>query len=137
MIAFWGGDTGNEQTRVLTPEEAAKVKADTSYEGTTYQPIQTAIGKGIFDSNGRQISDSSQLNIGDTYTGPGGTIYNLTIDPKTGKPAFSTTGVSTSNVGDLSGVLSVLQFVPTLTPFVMAANAAIAASQKNPLGALA
>ena len=80
LIAFWGGDTGNEQTRVLTPEEAAKVKADTSYEGTTYQPIQTAIGKGIFDSNGRQISDSSQLNIGDTYTGPGGTIYNLTID---------------------------------------------------------
>ena len=76
-------------------------------------------------------------SIGDTYTGPGGTLYNLSIDPATGKPAFSTSGVSTSNVGDLSAILSVLQFVPGAAPFAMAANAALAASQGNTIGALA
>ena len=142
-VATWGGDYegNNQQSRVLTADEAAKVVskevggADGSY--TTYEPLNVAIGKGIFDQNGRMISDTSQLRIGDTYTGAGGTIYNLTLDPSTGKPAFSTTGVSTSNVGDLGAILSVLQFVPGAAPFAMAANAALAASQGNTIGALA
>lgn len=141
-VANWGGDYegNNQQTRVLTPEEAAKVVskevggADGSY--TAYEPLTTTIGKGIYDSKGNLISNTGQLQVGETYTGPGGTQYKLTFD-ESGKPAFGTTGFSTGNMGDVAGILSVLQFVPGAQPFVLAANAALAAANKNPLGALA
>ena len=142
-IASWGGDYegNNQQSRVLTPEEAAKVvskevsNGESSY--TTYEPITTAIGKGIYDANGKLISDSSQLLIGDTYTGPGGTQYHLTFD-ESGKPSFKTTGIQTGDLATIAPIVSVLSAIPSpLQPFAMAANAAIAASQKNYLGALA
>ena len=141
-IATWGGDYegNNQNSRVLTPEEAAKVVSKEVWGGddtyTAYEPINTAIGKGIYDANGKLISDTGQLSIGETYTGPGGTQYHLTFNEQ-GKPVFSTSGVSTSDAGSIGALLSVASLIPGAAPFTMAANAALAAANNNPLGALA
>lgn len=140
--AYYGNDNEGNYTfsRDLTPEEAAQVKTREVSDGegtyTTYEPITTVVGKGIVGPDGKTVSDSSQLHIGSTYTGPGGTFYTLTIDPATGKPAFSTFGQSSSSLGLIAPLLTIAQFVPGLAPFAAAANAAIALDQGNKIGAL-
>jgi hypothetical protein len=142
-VATWGGDSEGlgAQRRVLTPEEASKVKSSTVMSGdsesTQYTPLNIALNKGIFDQNGKQISATNQLDLGSTYTGPGGTSYQLTFDPTTGKPAFKTTGFTTSDAAALGPLTTMASLAfPAAAPWIKAGMAAYNASQGNYTGAL-
>jgi hypothetical protein len=74
--------------------------------------------------------------FGGTYEGKGNTGYGVQFDEQ-GNPFFYTQGASSSDVGKLAPLLAIAQFIPALAPFATAANAAIAASQGNVLGAIA
>jgi hypothetical protein len=142
-IATWGGDSEglNSQSRVLTPEEAARVTSSTvtsgDSESTQYTPVNIALNKGIFDKNGNQISGTNQLDLGSTYTGTGGTSYTLTYDPTTGKPAFKTTGFSTSDADALGPLVTMASLAfPAIAPYLQAGMSAYNLGQGNYTGAL-
>lgn len=71
-----------------------------------------------------------------TFAGDGNTGYGVQFN-KDGTPIFYTQGASSSDLGSIAPILAIAQFIPGVAPFAMAANAAIAASQGNWLGALA
>jgi len=73
--------------------------------------------------------------FGGTYEGKGNTGYGVQFDPQ-GNPVFYTQGASSSDIGKIAPLLTLASFVPGLQPFAMAANAAIAAKQDNPLGVI-
>jgi len=73
--------------------------------------------------------------FGGTYEGKGNTGYGVQFDAK-GNPIFYTQGASSSDIGQLAPLLTMASFIPGLQPFAMAANAAIAAKQGNPLGVI-
>jgi hypothetical protein len=73
---------------------------------------------------------------GGTFAGKGNTGYGVQFDEQ-GNPFFYTQGASSSDIGKLAPILAIAQFIPALAPFATAANAAIAASQGNVLGAIA
>ena len=73
---------------------------------------------------------------GGTFAGKGNTGYRVQFDEQ-GNPYFYTTHASSSDLAKIAPILAIAQFVPGLAPFAMAANAAIAASQGNVLGAIA
>lgn len=74
--------------------------------------------------------------FGGTFEGKGNTGYGVQFDEQ-GNPYFYTQGASSSDIGKLAPLLAIAQFIPALAPFATAANAAIAASQGNVLGAIA
>jgi hypothetical protein len=73
--------------------------------------------------------------FGGTYEGKGNTGYGVQFDQQ-GNPIFYTQGASSSDLDDFAPLLTLASFVPGLQPFAMAANAAIAAKQGNPLGVI-
>jgi hypothetical protein len=73
--------------------------------------------------------------FGGTYEGKGNTGYGVQFDAQ-GNPIFYTQGASSSDIGKIAPLLTLASFVPGLQPFAMAANAAIAAKQGNPLGVI-
>ena len=73
--------------------------------------------------------------FGGTYEGKGNTGYGVQFDDQ-GLPVFYTQGASSSDMGSIAPFLTLASFVPGLAPFAMAANAAIAAKQDNPLGVI-
>lgn len=80
--------------------------------------------------------DAGRSMFGSTYTGKGGTAYHVTIDPNTGKPVFTTAPIETSDLGTVNMLLTAASFIPGLTPFARLGQAALAASQGNPLGTI-
>lgn len=134
-------------SRALTQEEISQIQEISIPDGeggyTVRYVIPDAVhGYSLVTSDGRELFASTldptiSSVIGSTYTGPGGTQYTLNYDPATNQYKFGTYGTSSSDLEDISNILAVAQFVPGLAPFAMAANAAIAASQGNVLGALA
>jgi len=74
--------------------------------------------------------------FGGTYEGKGNTGYGVQFDDQ-GLPIFYTQGASSSDFDKFAPLLTLASFVPGLQPFAMAANAAIAAKQDNPLGVIA
>jgi len=129
-------------TRLLTPEEAARIRTEEvtgtgddsgSYTRRLLDDVVTGRGV-VYDGKGRIAG--STLDAGSTYTGKGGTSYQITYDDQ-GKPRFTTTGFSTNSLGTIAPLLQIASFIPGVAPFAMAANAAIAASQGNVFGALA
>jgi len=128
---------------------------DISQFGPITEQVQEIIG---YDDSGNPIYDTQTRNtfgnkltgqavpvtysgrqtgnfFGGTYEGKGNTGYGVYFDEQ-GNPRFYTQGASSSDVGKLAPLLAMAQFVPGLQPFAMAANAAIAASQGNPLGVI-
>jgi hypothetical protein len=73
--------------------------------------------------------------FGGTYEGKGNTGYGVQFDDQ-GLPVFYTQGASSSDFDKFAPLLTLASFVPGLQPFAMAANAAIAAKQDNPLGVI-
>ena len=73
--------------------------------------------------------------FGGTYEGKGNTGYGVQFDDQ-GLPVFYTQGASSSDMDSLAPFLTLAAMVPGLQPFAMAANAAIAAKQGNPLGVI-
>lgn len=141
VVKYGGDEYTAPKSRVLTDAEVAQLvpyqySTDEGQTGTAYQPIQTVIGKGIYDQNGKLITDTGELLIGDTYTGEGATQYYLTLD-ESGKPAFRTTGIQTGDSGLVAPLLFAANFIPGAQPFVAIANAALAAKANNPLAAIA
>lgn len=140
--AYWGDNEGGTQSRILTPEEAARitrtqVAGDSENPGYEQMLLKDAvIGKGLMYGDKKISDDASNLYLNRTYTGPGNTSYYLSYDAN-GKPTFRTVGGSSSDAGIISAALTMGSFIPGVAPFALAANAAIQLDQGNTLGALA
>lgn len=141
------GSYSQQAYRSLTPEEAAKVRAVQSYGGGDSDPgnqyylddVLTGYKNKLGQSNLSWDSGTANpLNslFGATYTGPGHTNYWVDVDPKTGQPKFYTRGESSSDMGDIGGILAIASLIPGVAPFAQLANAAIAAHNGNILGAV-
>ena len=132
---------GNSMEDVFTPlseEQLKTVKTDDKGNIT----FKAETGKGIInlDTGQRLASNYSERTQGPmwsgTFRGPGNTGYGVQFDEKTGTPVFFTRGATSDDLGPLTTLLSFASFIPGVAPFAMAANAALAASQGNWLGAL-
>jgi hypothetical protein len=64
------------------------------------------IDTGVTDLNQVQAGDQNQ-RFGSTYTGEGGTIYEIKRDPTTGEVVTSTWGKTTSDKGNIVAALSI------------------------------
>jgi len=110
---------GESATRKnLTPDQVAKIKTEEvigsgdegSYVRRTIDDLVT--GKGLF-ANGKLLSQADAMNnpieytIGNTYTGGGGTSYQLKVDPTTGKPVVSASGFTTSDADSIMPIIMV------------------------------
>lgn len=133
--SWWDPDGGSSGEFVpLTADELKTVK-----DGKATVPTgQTAI---INKQTGQPLrTNYSERTGGDmwsgTFAGDGNTGYGVKFN-KDGTPIFYTQGASSSDLGSIAPILAIAQFIPGVAPFAMAANAAIAASQGNWLGALA
>ena len=116
LIPNADGETSTRKN--LTPEQVAKIKTEeimgSGDEGSSVrQTIDDLVtGKGLFAGD-KKLSQSDALNnpleyyIGQTYTGGGGTGYQLKIDPKTGKPVFSASGFTTSDADSIMPIIMI------------------------------
>jgi chemotaxis protein CheY-P-specific phosphatase CheC len=110
---------GETSTRKdLTDDQVAKIRTEeiigSGDEGTyvrrTIDDLVT--GKGLF-ANGKMLSQADAVDnpiaytIGATYTGGGGTSYDLKFDPKTGKSVISANGFSTSDADMLMPLIMI------------------------------
>jgi len=115
---------------ITNVEQLGGLKAHT-FEDTevTEQGDYTTQRQGLIDPTGKEFSST----FGSTYTGPGGTMYNLMLGE--GGPRITTSGVSTSDLDKVGPALTILSFIPATAPFAQVLNGVIAASQGNVLGA--
>lgn len=127
------GEAGYE----LIPVDSSKV---VNRDGVLFGPTGTTTfgnketGKEVSTTyHGQQYQNGNFF--GGTYAGKGNTGYGVQFDAQ-GNPIFYTQGASSSDMGQLAPFLALASFVPGLQPFAMAANAAIAAKQGNPLGVI-
>jgi len=108
---------GESATRKnLTPDQVAKIKTKEVIDenGTSVNRTidDLVTGKGLF-ANGKLLSQADAMNnpieytIGNTYTGGGGTSYQLKVDPKTGKPVVSASGFTTSDADSIMPIIMV------------------------------
>jgi hypothetical protein len=142
---FTNPSTGEVTSRYLSPEEVARISSveKTNEEGIPFSQqilADTPLGYRLNLPGGSQLASAglgeiASVPIGSTYTGPGGTHYYLTYDPATGQYKFNTVGASSSDLEAIQPFLTVASFIPGVAPFAQAANAVIAASQGNYLGA--
>lgn len=120
----------------FTPVDSSKV---VNRNGVMFAPTgKTTYGNKV---TGQEVPNTySERQTGNawggTFAGKGNTGYRVDFTDD-GMPVFYTTGASSSDLGKIAPLLSIASFIPGLQPFAMAANAAIAASQGNVLGALA
>jgi len=111
-------DPESNRVREVTPAEAAKIttRQIMDEEGNNPQTVKTiegiVTGKGLF-SGDRLLTQSDAVNhpleyaIGNTYTGEGGTNYQMKYDANTGKPVFTASGFSTSDANLIAPVLMI------------------------------
>jgi hypothetical protein len=129
---------GGSSFTALTADQQKQVKTDKKGQMTV--PIEAGTGIINKDTGERLRSNYSERTQGPmwsgTFKGDGNTGYGVQFDPTTGTPVFFTRGASSADLGPLSAILSVASFIPGVAPFAMAANAALAASQGNWMGAL-
>lgn len=164
MVYEGDSENGPEyRRRDLTPEEIARVKPNygvvDSYgdaeNPAVIRPVTNVIekdgklvgvtgktwgnkdtGQAIESRTGRWQRQGGEDLFGGTGEGKGNTGYRVYIG-EDGNPYFYTTQGSSSDLASIAPILAIAQFIPALAPFATAANAAIAASQGNVLGALA
>jgi hypothetical protein len=104
--------------RPLTADEVARVKviehqAAGEQDAWTQRVVEDfVVGRGIFSGDrgltaniGAVASDPLAYVIGSTYTGEGGTDYQLKFDPTTNKPIVTANGFSTSDAGLIMPVI--------------------------------
>lgn len=78
----------------------------TAAEQVVLDMARHLIDTGVTDLNQVQAGDQNQ-RFGSTYTGKGGTIYEIKRDPTTGEVVTSTWGKTTSDKGNIVAALSV------------------------------
>jgi len=111
------GDGETSTRKDLTADQVAKIRTEEVIgdDGgmSTRKTINDLVtGKGLF-ANGKMLSQADALNnpieytIGNTYTGGGGTSYQLKIDPKTGKPVVSASGFTTSDADTIMPIIAI------------------------------
>jgi hypothetical protein len=133
-VTVGGGEDYNTVFVPLTPEQEKSIK-----DGKVSIPTGDTriINK---DTGAALLTNYSERTTGDkwsgTFAGDGNTGYGVKFNAD-GVPIFYTQGASSSDLGKIAPLLAVASFIPGVAPFAMAANAAIAASQGNWLGALA
>ena len=119
-MATFSSDPSNPEAmshqRPLTSDEIARVKtteiaASGESDGYTKRVLEDfVVGRGIFAgdkplTSTMAINDPLSYTIGQTYTGCGGTNYELKFDPKTGKPQVTASGFSTSDAGTIMPII--------------------------------
>lgn len=130
-----GGVFDQEGTfKPLTEEELKTVKDGKAMVDTgAINIINKETGKPLLSNYSERTGGNMWSG---TFAGDGNTGYGVQFD-KNGTPIFYTQGASSSSAADLAPLLTIASFIPGAQPFAMAANAALAASQGNYLGALA
>ena len=78
----------------------------TAAEQVVLDMARHLIDTGVTDLNQVQAGDQNQ-RFGSTYTGDGGTIYEIKRDPTTGEVVTSTWGKTTSDKGNIVAALSI------------------------------
>lgn len=116
LIPSADGETSTRKE--LTADQVAKIKTRevvSGGEGETYtqRTIDDLVtGKGLF-ANGKMLTEQDAVDnpiaytIGATYTGGGGTSYDLKFDPKTGKSIVSATGFTTSDAETIMPIIMI------------------------------
>ena len=116
LIPSADGETSTRKE--LTPDQIAKIKTEEIYlGGDNGTQIQRTIddlvtGKGLF-ANGKMLTAQDAVDnpiaytIGSTYTGGGGTSYDLKFDPKTGKSVVSANGFTTSDADTIMPIIMI------------------------------
>jgi len=116
LIPSADGETSTRKE--LTPDQVAKIKTEEIYlGGDNGTQIQRTIddlvtGKGLF-ANGKLLTAQDAVDnpiaytIGSTYTGGGGTSYDLKFDPKTGKSVVSANGFTTSDADTIMPIIMI------------------------------
>ena len=116
LVPSADGETSTRKN--LTPDQVAKIRTEEvvgsgdegSYVRRTIDDLVT--GKGLF-ANGKLLSQANAIDnpieytIGNTYTGGGGTSYQLKIDEKTGKPVVSASGFTTSDADSIMPIIMI------------------------------
>jgi hypothetical protein len=116
LIPSADGETSTRKE--LTDDQVAKIRTEevmgNGDEGTyvrrTIDDLVT--GKGLF-ANGKLLSQADAVDnpieytIGATYTGGGGTSYDLKFDPKTGKSIVSANGFTTSDADTIMPIIMI------------------------------
>jgi hypothetical protein len=116
LIPSADGETSTRKD--LTADQVAKIKTQEVVSGgegetSTYRTIDDLVtGKGLF-ANGKLLTAQDAVDnpiaytIGSTYTGGGGTSYDLKFDPKTGKSVVSATGFTTSDAETIMPIIMI------------------------------
>jgi len=116
LIPSADGETSTRKD--LTADQVAKIKTEEitsdgdngTYVRRTIDDLVT--GKGLF-ANGKMLTTQDAVDnpiaytIGSTYTGGGGTSYDLKFDPKTGKSIVSATGFTTSDADTIMPIIMI------------------------------
>jgi len=119
LIPNADGETSTRKD--LTPDQVAKIKTEEimgsggeggsdAYTRRTIDDLVT--GKGLF-ANGKLLTAQDAVDnpiaytIGQTYTGGGGTNYELKFDPKTGKSVISANGFTTSDAESIMPIIMI------------------------------
>ena len=116
LVPSADGETSTRKN--LTPDQVAKIRTEEVvgsgdeglYVRRTIDDLVT--GKGLF-ANGKLLSQANAIDnpieytIGNTYTGGGGTSYQLKIDEKTGKPVVSASGFTTSDADSIMPIIMI------------------------------
>ena len=112
------GDGETSTRKDLTADQVAKIKTQEVLSGgegetSTYRTIDDLVtGKGLF-ANGKLLTAQDAVDnpiaytIGATYTGGGGTSYDLKFDPKTGKSVVSANGFTTSDADTIMPIIAI------------------------------
>ena len=116
LIPSADGETSTRKD--LTADQVAKIKTQEVVSGgegetSTYRTIDDLVtGKGLF-ANGKLLTAQDAVDnpiaytIGSTYTGGGGTSYDLKFDPKTGKSIVSASGFTTSDADTIMPIIMI------------------------------
>jgi hypothetical protein len=128
------GEGGTNYSPVDSSKVVMRNGVPTAATGKTWGNKET--GQAIESRTGRWQRQGGEDLFGGTGEGKGNTGYRVYMG-EDGKPYFYTTQGSSSDLQDIAPILAIAQFIPGLAPFATAANAAIAASQGNFLGAIA
>jgi len=116
-----------DQSKVTMVNGVPSIQSGTNYINKVTGQV---VGKDDLDWSGQNLWAG-------TYAGEGKTGYGVQFDAQ-GNPYFYTQyGGDTSDIGQIAPLLSMASLIPGVAPFAMGANALLAASQGNTLGALA
>jgi len=116
LIPSADGETSTRKD--LTADQVAKIRTqEITSDGDNGTYVRRTIddlvtGKGLF-ANGKMLTAQDAVDnpiaytIGATYTGGGGTSYDLKFDPKTGKSVVSATGFTTSDADTIMPIIMI------------------------------